>query len=594
MLRSLHTKLVMIMVLLILSLMLVVGAFLINSVAAFYLEDFYTQVSDVFKDPRLMHDLETVTEGEEDGAAQLDLVLEAYAGELGVNSRNRKLYILDENGECLIAPEGEEAPLELTENLMFALTTGMETGETGDESNLALDYMDVAIPIHRGDNGYVIYILDNKTTADSLTNQMFILIVEALIFGLVISILLSFLLSKTMVIPIQRLTEGAMRLAERDFSRKIEVPSQDEIGVLTETFNDMAGQLQDTLRQVENERNKLDTLFLHMNDGVVAFSREGTVIHSNPAAAQMLLRRINHETTYDQLFGEVASLDQVLAVPDHLEGEMRVRDSFLQLLMAPFDRGQANGGSLVVIHDVTQQRKNEEMRREFVANVSHELRTPLTNIHSYAETLTESAGDIPPEMEKKFLGVILNESERMTHIVQDLLTLSRFDSNRDELKLGCFSFGDVVQDLYSAVYMEAQRHGHTLTLDLEPDLPDIVADRERIVQVMMNIVSNSIKYTPDGGHITIAAGRREDRVWLVVDDDGIGIPEEDRPRIFERFYRVDKARSRQSGGTGLGLSIAKEIVDRHQGKLSLMNKKGPGLAVKLELKIEGPSNEAKS
>ena len=197
MLRSLHTKLVMIMVLLILSLMLVVGAFLINSVAAFYLEDFYTQVSDVFKDPRLMHDLETETEGEEDGAAQLDLVLEAYAGELGVNSRNRKLYILDENGECLIAPEGEEAPLELTENLMFALTTGMETGETGDESNLALDYMDVAIPIHRGDNGYVIYILDNKTTADSLTNQMFILIVEALIFGLVISILLSFLLSKT-------------------------------------------------------------------------------------------------------------------------------------------------------------------------------------------------------------------------------------------------------------------------------------------------------------------------------------------------------------------------------------------------------------
>ena len=594
MLRSLHTKLVMIMVLLILSLMLVVGAFLINSVAAFYLEDFYTQVSDVFKDPRLMHDLQTETEGEEDGAAQLDLVLEAYVGELGVNSRNRKLYILDENGECLIAPEGEEEPLELTENLMFALTTGMETGETGDESNLALDYMDVAIPIHRGDNGYVIYILDNKTTADSLTNQMFILIVEALIFGLVISILLSFLLSKTMVIPIERLTEGAMRLAERDFSRKIEVPSQDEIGVLTETFNDMAGQLQDTLRQVENERNKLDTLFLHMNDGVVAFSREGTVIHSNPAAAQMLLRRINHETTYDQLFGQVASLDQVLEVPDHLEGELRVRDSFLQLLMAPFDRGQANGGALVVIHDVTQQRKNEEMRREFVANVSHELRTPLTNIHSYAETLTESAGDIPPEMEKKFLGVILNESERMTHIVQDLLTLSRFDSNRDELKLGCFSFGDVVQDLYSAVYMEAQRHSHTLTLDLEPDLPDIVADRERIVQVMMNIVSNSIKYTPDGGHITIAAGRREDRVWLVVDDDGIGIPEEDRPRIFERFYRVDKARSRQSGGTGLGLSIAKEIVDRHQGKLSLLNKQGPGLAVKLELKIEGPSHEAKS
>ena len=594
MLRSLHMKLVMIMVLLILSLMLVVGAFLVNSVTAFYLEDFYTQVSEVFSDPQLVHDLETEQEGEEDGAAQLREVLSSVAGELGVDGRNRKLYILNGNGECLISPDGDDAPLEYTENLLFALTQGLETRQAGDESNAALDYMDVAVPIQRGGQDYVIYILDNKTTANNLADQMIILIMEALVFGLVISILLSFLLSKTLVTPIQRLTEGAMRVAEGDFSRKIEVVSQDEIGVLTDTFNDMAGQLQDTLRQVENERNKLDTLFLHMTDGVVAFSRAGKVIHSNPAAAQLLLRRrIGPETTYGSLFGQVAPLEQVLDTPDHLEGELQVRDSFLQLLMAPFDRGQSGGGVLVVLHDVTQQRKNEEMRKEFVANVSHELRTPLTNIHSYAETLADSAGDIPPDMEKKFLGVILNESDRMTHIVQDLLTLSRFDSDRSALKLGRFPFGGAVQDLYNAVYMEAQRRNHTLKLELEPDLPEIVADRERILQVMMNIVSNSIKYTPDGGHITISAGRAEDKVWLVVDDDGIGIPREDRPRIFERFYRVDKARSRQSGGTGLGLSIAKEIVDRHQGSLTLLDKEGPGLAIKLELRIEGPGHEGR-
>ena len=193
-------------------------------------------------------------------------------------------------------------------------------------------------------------------------------------------------------------------------------------------------------------------------------------------------------------------------------------------------------------------------------------------------------------MEKKFLGVILNESDRMTHIVQDLLTLSRLDSGRDELKLARFSFGAAVQDLYNAVYMEAQRHSHTLTLELEDGLPEIVADRERVLQVMMNIVSNSIKYTPDGGHIAISAGRRDSRVWMVVDDDGIGIPEEDRPRIFERFYRVDKARSRQSGGTGLGLSIAKELGDRPQGILALEDKEGPGLRIRLELKIEGPDH----
>ena len=592
MLRSLHMKLVMIMILLILSLMMVVGAFLINSVTAFYQEDFYSQMSDVFQDPLLYHDLTTPSEEEEDGAVQLSLVLEAYAGELGVDNRNRKLYILDGSGVCRVSPDGGDAQLEYTENLVFAMTTGLETNEAGDESNMALDYMDVAIPIHRGGEDYIIYILDNKSTSSDLTDQMLILIIEALIFGLVTSILLSFLLSKTMVTPIQSLTEGAMRVAERDFSQKIKVPSQDEIGVLTDTFNDMAGQLQDTLRQVENERNKLDTLFLHMTDGVVAFSREGLVIHSNPAANRMLRRAIDRSTTYEELFGGVASLEQALDAPDHLEGELQVRDSFLQLLMAPFDRGRAGGGALAVLHDVTEQRKNEEMRREFVANVSHELRTPLTNIRSYAETLIDNTGEMPPDMEKKFLTVILNESDRMTHIVQDLLTLSRFDSERDELKLSRFPFGEAVKDIYNAVYMEAQKHSHTLSLDLEPDLPEILADRERVLQVMMNIVSNSIKYTPDGGHIDIYAGRKRSRVWMIVDDDGIGIPEEDRPRIFERFYRVDKARSRQSGGTGLGLSIAKEIVERHRGRITLLNKEGPGLAIRLELNIEGPGDGA--
>ena len=304
----------------------------------------------------------------------------------------------------------------------------------------------------------------------------------------------------------------------------------------------------------------------------------------------MLRQAIGPDSTYESLFDGGASLAQVLDTEDHLEEERQVRERYLQLLMAPFDRGRAGGGALVVLHDVTEQRKTEEMRREFVANVSHELRTPLTNIRSYAETLTENAGEMPPEMEKKFLGVILNESDRMTHIVQDLLTLSRFDSDRDALKLSLFPFAGAVKDIYNAVYMDAQKHDHTLTLDLEPGLPQVLADRERVIQVMMNIVSNAIKYTPDGGNIAIRAGRERNRVWMVVDDDGIGIPEEDRPRIFERFYRVDKARSRQSGGTGLGLSIAKEIVDRHRGRLAILDKDGPGLAVRLDLYIEGPEH----
>ena len=588
MLRSLHMKLVMIMVLLILSLMTVVGAFLINSVMAFYLEDFYTQMSNVFSRESLTRDLTTATPGEEDGARAILNILEAYYGELGLDGYSRTLFILDgETGEYL-AGNNDEAGKNLSydsSNLMHALTYR----EDASNPNIAADYMDVAVTLERGGSPYVIYVLDNKSTVNSLISQMFVLILEALVFGLVISILLSFLLSKTMIIPIQRLTEGAMRVAHGDFSRKIQVASRDEIGVLTDTFNDMAGQLRDTLGQVENERNKLDTLFLHMTDGVVAFSREGEVIHSNPAAEEMLGRAITDEATYEELFGDLCPLEDVIQAPDYLEEERQEGERFLQLLLAPFDRDR-QGGVLVVLHDVTQQRKNQEMQREFVANVSHELRTPLTNIRSYAETLSDSAGELPPATEKKFLGVILNESDRMTHIVQDLLTLSRFDSGKDELHLVRFPFDVAVQDLYNAVYMEAQRHDHKMKLRLEPDLPTIVADRERVLQVMMNIVSNSIKYTPNGGHILVSAGREGDRVWMQVDDDGIGIPAKDRPRIFERFYRVDKARSRQSGGTGLGLSIAKEIVDRHEGVLELVDREGPGLSMRMELKIEGPSH----
>ena len=585
MLRSLHTKLVMILVLLILALMTVVGAFLLNSVEAFYLNEFYTSMATRFSDSQMVSDLRTQTPEEENGAEMLERVLSGYSGELGLDGLNRQLYILDETGAYLTGGDPEQGRnLQYTENLTRAVQ-----GEVGDKSNVAAKYMDVAIPIQRGGSDYIIYIVDNKATVSELTNQMLVLILEALAFGLGISILLSFLLSKTMITPIQRLTEGAMRVAKGDFSRQIDVDSQDEIGVLTDTFNDMAGQLRDTLRQVEKERNKLDTLFLHMTDGVVAFSRKGKLIHSNPAAGKLLRRNIGPETTYEELFGQLAGLEEAISTPDYLAKELEENDRYMHLLLAPYDR-DSKGGVLVVIHDITEQRKNEDMRKEFVANVSHELRTPLTNIRSYAETLSDNAGELPPEMEKKFLGVILNESDRMTRIVQDLLTLSRFDSGREEMKLLRFPFGNAVQDVYNAVYMEAQRHSHTIQLEIQPGMPDVVADRERVVQVMMNVVSNSIKYTPDGGTIHIYAGHSGDRVWMVVDDNGIGIPEKDRERIFERFYRVDKARSRQSGGTGLGLSIAREIIERHEGVLELVDKQGPGLAVRMELKIEGPSH----
>lgn len=588
MFRSLHMKLVLIMTLLIVSLMTVVGAFLTNSVSRFYVKEFYSQMQTVFSDREFARNLVTPEEEETDGAEALQKVLQSYMGALGVDARNRNYYILNGTGEFLTGsdPEGGAA-LTYTSNLTAALN-----GQEGYDGDPTASYMDVAIPITRGENAYVIYILDNRETVENLNSELFTLILESLVFGLVISVLLSFLLAKTMITPIEHLTDAAERVADGDFSRKISVSSRDEIGILTSAFNDMAKQLKDTLDAVENERNKLSTLFLHMTDGVVAFARDGQLIHANPAAERMLQTRLDSASEYDPLFGEIAPLFEVLSAPSggYIEGEREVRGRTLALLLAPFS-SESQGGALVVLRDVTEQHKVEEQRKEFVANVSHELRTPLTNIRSYAETLSDNAGELPPEMERSFLGVILNESDRMTHIVQDLLTLSRFDSGRSELKMTQFPFGGAVQDMYNAVILEAQRHQHEVVLDVPADLPEIWADRERVLQVMMNVVSNAIKYTPDGGRIAISAGQSGNRVWMEVADNGIGIPAEDRARVFERFYRVDKARSRQSGGTGLGLSIAKEIMDRHKGSLALVDRDGPGTTIRMELTVEGPDHE---
>ena len=596
MFRSLHMKLTMILLLLILSLMAVVGAFLTTSVSSFYIDTFYEQMDSVFGSDQgdFVSSLRSEA-AQPDGAARILEMLELKTGQMGIDYRTRNYFILDGATGAYISGSAEESelPREQSANLLTARNAIAQGDETavGDASDITSDFMDVAIPIFSGDNAYIIYILDNKDTVSDLNSQLFLIIMQALIIGLLISVLLSFLLSKTMVGPIEKLTAGAERVASGDFSSELPVESTDEIGILTGTFNEMAGVLQSTLAAMENERNKLDTLFLHMTDGVVAFDHRGKLIHCNPAANTMLQRTVAEDCTYDELFGQIYPFDQMLALqrPNYAEGEMLVGDRTLELYLAPFS-DQASGGVLIVLHDVTEQHRNEERRKEFVANVSHELRTPLTNVRSYAETLRDSGGDIPQDMANSFLDIIITETDRMTHIVQDLLTLSRLDAGNAELVLSRFPFGEAIESVTRANALNAKQRGHELVYDPPETLPLIVGDRSRLEQVMMNIIGNAIKYTPDGGHIRITAGATDDSVWMEVCDDGIGIPEKDRDRIFDRFYRVDKARSRESGGTGLGLSIAREIVQRHHGSISLAPHQGPGTTVRLVLPISQEQN----
>ena len=590
-------KLMLILLLLITSLMAVVGAFLTTSVSSFYINTFYEQIADVFgEDQQEFVSTLRSEAAQEDGAQRLQEILKISAGELGIDYRSRNYFILDgRTGAFLSGSAGEDSlPRQQTANLLTARNAVARGDATlvGDESDITADYMDVAIPILAGDNAFIIYILDNKETVSELNAQLFTIIFQALVIGLLISVLLSFLLSKTMVGPIEKLTAGAERVAAGHFDSELPVESSDEIGILTGTFNEMSGILQETLAAVENERDKLDTLFLHMTDGVVAFNHEGGLIHCNPAANTMLHRNLDDRCTYDELFGSVYPFAEMLALqrPNYAEGEMLVGERTLELYLAPFS-DQARGGVLIVLHDVTEQHRNEERRKEFVANVSHELRTPLTNVRSYAETLRDAEeGDIPHETARSFLDIIITETDRMTNIVQDLLTLSRLDSGHTELILSRFSFAEAIESVARANALAAKNHGHELTCGSLEDLPLIVGDRSRLEQVMMNVIGNAIKYTPDGGHIRISAGSTENDVWMEVWDDGIGIPEKDRDRIFDRFYRVDKARSRESGGTGLGLSIARELVLRHNGTIALAPHEGPGTTIRLTLPIAGPAS----
>ncbi len=478
--RSLYTKLVLIIMTLIVAFMVVVGAFLLHGVRSFYLSQFYEGMQQVFSSEELADSLRAAADSDQ-AVPAISEILKANIGRLGIDSGTRNYYILDgKTGEYLTGSNNPEGGIVNTANILTAIN-----GQSGYKSDAGADFMDVAIPLSGEGGSYILYIIDNKATVQSLNNDLARIILQAMVIGLMISVLMSLLLAKTLVTPLQELTHAAESVAGGDFDQKVDNPSRDEIGVLTQTFNDMAGTLEDTL--------------------------------------------------------------------DNLK-------------------------------------KSEQMRKEFVANVSHELRTPITSVKSYSETLLDDPS-MDLEMRKKFLNVIVNESDRMSKIVQDLLTLSRFDAGSIEFEFTTFSFEKSVKDVYSAMRLEAQNHRHEFTLEFMSPMPDIVGDRGRIEQVLMNMVSNAIKYTKDGGRIKMTAGLKDGKVWCAVRDNGIGIPKQDVEHVFDRFYRVDKARSRESGGTGLGLSIANEIVLRHDGSLTLDSKVGRGTVITVTLPVGGPVHE---
>ncbi len=582
MFKGLQWKMVTIFVLLVLAIMAIAGTFLILTVTESYHQMFADEMNSIFTDS-FIDQLET---GADQDEAYVKNVLSAFTVRMGINSY-RNYYILSANDASVIdtsADSTESVSME-SPNLITAFA-----GEVGRKVSPQSTIMDYAVPVRGKSGSYVIYICDTKEELTVIIQRIFSIIVQAILMGIAISLVMGYFLSRTITTPISNLTKKAKRLAEGEFESKIDVKSDDEIGTLTETFNDMSVKLQDAMLQMSTEKNKVEAMLLNMTDGVMAFDTDGSVIHINPTARKMFNLSDEHEIEFDSFFNDVLCADIHLGDMLYLENirfaerDLELKELSIKASFVVFEDELDNtSGVLVVLHDVTRQQKLENSRREFVANVSHELRTPLTTIKSYSETLLDMLdnADVPVT----FIHTILNETDRMTRLVKDLLVLSSLEQP-DQLNKTEFSMKSLVTDVVDTLELVAKDQGHRLTLNItDPFDGFFYGDRDRLEQLLNNIISNSIKYTPNGGKIEVFAGQTFNKVTIRVKDNGIGIPEKDLGRLFERFYRVDKARSREKGGTGLGLAISKGIVDNHGGTISVQSEVNRGTEVTIVLPV---------
>lgn len=345
-------------------------------------------------------------------------------------------------------------------------------------------------------------------------------------------------------------------------------------------------ELKDKLNEVSSRKNQIETILLHMTDGIIAFNMQGEIILINPAAKKFLSISPEDNNFYD-IFGKFdldINMEKVIYLENWTSTEQRIQvdDKYVKVLFAPFkNEDERPDGVIAVIQDITEHVKLDNMQKELVADVSHELKTPITSIMGYADTLLEGGYDA--ETQEKFLNVIASESRRMARLVTDLLTLSRYDSNKKKTQKESFDLGELVKRCQEKLAIEIKKKGHQVNSFVTADVPLVYADKDDIERVVLNILTNSIKYTHDNGEIKIYVGFVYNDAYIKIFDNGIGIPEDDLSRIFERFYRVDKARTREMGGTGLGLSIAKEILDKNGGSIDIKSKVGEGTEVVIRI-----------
>lgn len=513
--------------------------------------------------------------------------LDVIADKIG-NGLDKRVTIISHEGVVLGDSELEGKELAEVENHFYrpevqdALKAGI--GESRRFSTtIKKDMFYIASTFGMKDTQGIIRLSMPLSEIELVSDRLKDTVVVSLLLAFILTVVVGFIASIFISKPIKEMAWIAKGIAAGDYSKKITVATNDEIKDLADAFNYMSQQIRLRIEEVTLSKSRLEAVLLSMFEGVMVVDKKGTILLINQTLKDLLqakeepVGRKPLEVIRNIEIQEIA--DSALKLDKGVESReillLLDEEKVLMVHATPIIREKVIDGAVLVFHDITGLRRLEKIRQDFVANVSHELRTPVTTIKGYSETLLEGALE-DKENARDFLRIIHSDSDRLARLIDDLLDLSKIESGKLKMVLKPCSLMPIVERVIHGLERYAKDKSITIKLDIPNNIPKLLADESRLAQVLLNLVDNAIKYTESKGMLTISAREQDKFVRIDVSDTGVGIPEKDLPRIFERFYRVDKARSRELGGTGLGLSIVKHIVQAHRGEVSVRSALGQG------------------
>jgi len=592
--RSIHYRFVLIYVLLILVAMQIIGVYFVQKLETQLVENFKTSLNE--RVTLLAYNVEqAMNEERKNNTPTLEedirLLLQDF-----VSQDISEVEVIDNKSKVL----GTSNPY--MQNIVGKRTTEilvkrtLVTGEIVDKTFVDRKtrhrmYISSTPIKSDGEIKGAIHITASMENVFSQMKQINTILATGTGIALAITAILGILLARTITRPISDMRRQALEMAKGNFSRKVKVYGYDEIGQLAMTFNNLTKKLREAQATTEGERRKLASVLTHMTDGVIATDRRGRIILINDAALNIL--NVSRETVISNSIidvlglGEQYTFETLVQEPDSLildfstEKELYILRASLSVIQK--ETGFVNG-LIVVLHDITEHEKIDQERREFVANVSHELRTPLTTMKSYLEALADGVWR-DETIAPRFIEVTQTETERMIRLVNDLLQLSKLDSKDYKLNTSWINFTRFFNKVIDRFELTKQENV-VFVREIPGEAIFIEIDEDKITQVLDNIISNALKYSPQGGKITFRVKELNEHIQVSVSDEGVGIPKADLSKIFDRFYRVDKARSRKLGGTGLGLAIAKEVVVAHGGEIWAESRENKGTTIFFTLPLE--------